>query len=368
MNRRMLRSSGIAASWLVLNVICMVAHSQASPECPPIKPIPAGANVTVTMRNGDIVQGSVFSSDSASITLDSPSFDRLKINVCRVRNIEEALSAKAPATGSIASPAAVFASPVPPPSLQLWGLESFTVSMGFTGSASRDETYSAAPTFYAFEPKAKGRTLLSLSASYDDKWKAAANSSNVTQVDVGKLQQLFTVGNSGAVVISGNAYRNNSQGIIVDQAYGVGGAKTFAVPQGKNSYMETDFDIRAIHDEMKAPGPTVLLVGGNLNISYSKCFPGAGMGSFCQTSQAPGQTALSSSIDFKAGVVPVFNRSKSWQAYGTFDAFHPLSAAWSVGLKATDNYFEIAPKGFNKNYINVAMSIKYAPTPAKSTK
>ena len=116
---------------------------------------------------------------------------------------------------------------------------------------------------------------------------------------------------------------------------------------------------------MNAPGPPVLLAGSNLSVSYSKCFPGPGMGALCAASPAPGRVVGPSSIDFKVGAVPVFNRSNSWQAYGTFDAFHPVTPTWSVGLQAVDNHYEIPPKGFNKNYVNVGLSIKYTPTPSK---
>jgi len=234
----------MAAASLLLNLVCILARSQTSSPCPPVKPIPPGTNITITMTNGEVAQGSVISSNSSSLTLNSSSFGQIVISVCNVRNIEEASRPSPPAAGSIASPSA---KPLTQPSVQLRGLESLTVSMGFSGSASRDESYSAKPNFFAYEPKINGRTLLFLQASYDDKWKAAANSSNVTQVYSGFLQQMFTIGGSGGIYMRGNAYRNNSQGIIVDQEYGLGGAKTFAVPQGKNSYVETDFDIRAIH-------------------------------------------------------------------------------------------------------------------------
>jgi hypothetical protein len=335
---------------LVAGASGAMAPGQAGLPCSSPRPAEAGSSVIVTMKNGETARGVVVSSASGVMQLKSASFGQIAISLCEVSGIE-AIPVEAMAVAPLKN-----SPPVPPPAVakvRSYGLEAFTISMGFTGSASRDESYSAAPTFYALETKARARTLLNLSASYDDKWKATPLSSNVTQVYSGRLQQLFNTGANSAVFVSASAYRNNSQGIIVDQAYAVGAAKTISYPKGKNSYLESDLDLRAIRDEMKAPGPTVLLAGSNLSLSYSRRFDGP--------ASPPGVAARQpTSLVFKAGAVPVFNRANSWQAYGTFDCFHPVTKSWSVGLQAVDNYFEIAPKGYNKNYLKMGLSIKYA--------
>ena len=330
------------------------ACAQTELPCSPASHVQAGDKTTVEMKNGDIVQGVLTSSDANSVTLDSVNFGTLRIALANVIRIGPCASTPAVSPGTIAAPQAP--SKASPPA-SLHGLEQLTVSMGFTGSAQRDESYSASPTLYAFERELDARTLLSLSASYDDKWKAAPNTSNITQVFSGKLQQLLLLHAPVALGFSGNAYRNNSQGIIIDQAYAIGGVKTFNFKANAN--VESDFDIRFIHDEMHTPGPTVSLVGSNLSLSYSKLFPPHGSCPQCLT---PRYT----SVVFKAGVIPVFNRPNSWQAYGTFDAFHQVTNTWSVGLQGVDNYFEIAPKGFNKNYIKLGIALKYSPATNKT--
>ena len=343
--------SAVACTSLLLATTAYSAHSQANAPCS-WNSIQHGSTVTLKMKNGDVVQGTVVSSSANAITLDSDNFGRLAVDLGKVATIGACASISSMTPGSVSVPEVAQKTL---PAIPNYGLEALTLSMGFSGSAQRDQSYSVAPKFYAIQHKANGelrsRTMLFLSASYDDKWKAAARTSNVTHVYSGKLQQLFMLSGSSAAVLSGNAYSNNSQGIIVDQAYAIGGAKTFDFPKGKNSYFETDADLRVIHDETNAPGPTVLLAGSNLSFDYSKCFSA---GQTCQASQ-------STSIVIKAGVIPVFNRSKSWQAHGTFDAFHTITKTWSIGLTAVDNYYEIAPKGFNMNYIKLGLSIKYVP-------
>jgi hypothetical protein len=364
-----LGSQGLAAVLFLFNPTGGTAHAQSAAPCAPATQVAVGDSIALTMKNGDLVKGNVASVDATTIGLNSDNFARISVDRSKVAAVGECPAVPQAPPGSIASPDI---GPKTLPSIPSHGMEALTVSMGYTGSASRDESYSAAPTFYALKRNADGlllaRTLLSLSASYDDKWKATPNSSNVTQVYSGKLQELFMVGGSGAFVVSGNAYSNNSQGIIMDQAYGAGGALTFAYPKDKNAYSEFDFDVRGIHDEMYAPGPTVLLAGSNLSFSFSQCFPLPGSGPTCQVPSGAGQSAKSSSIAIKGGVVPVFNRADSWQAYGTFDAFRPVTSTWSVGLTAVDNYFEIAPKGFNKNYVKIGVSIKYVPNTGTSGK
>jgi hypothetical protein len=318
-----------------------------------------GSTLTVTMRNGESVQGVVVSSGAEAMTLKSVSFGDISIVLGNVATVSPC---PAVPSGAIVSTTAQ-PSTTAAPKIRLYGLAALTVSMGFTGSASRDQTYSANPKFYDYERAGKARTTLNLSASYDDKWKATANSSNVTQVYAGQLQQLFILGGTGAVVASGNAYKNNSQGIILDQEYGFGGLKTFSFPK-KNLYVETDFDLRAIHDEMNAPGPTVTLVGSNLSASLSKSY-------FAPKPASAPATALPTelaSIVIKVGAVPVFNRADSWQTYGTFDANRQLSSMWSVGLNVVDNYFEIAPKGYDKNYLKTTVSLKFTPKSSPSGK
>ena len=333
---------GLLALVTAMVALCPM-RAQPVPACTATIASIAGSRVTLEMRNGDLLQGTVASEVGGVITLDS-SYGPVKIPAASVAKIDSCAIAPQVTAESVAPPSVAKA----PPALKQYGLEKVTASLGFCASAQRDESYSASPTFYAFARNT--RTLLNLSASYDDKWKAAANSSNVTQVYSGKLQEMLFLNKPAVLVLGGSTYRNNSQGVVVEEADNVGVAKTF-VPT-PTSGIELDADIRAIYDEMNAPGPTVWLAGSNLSASLSKCFP-ARSASVC------GQS--SSAVAVKVGGIPVFNRAGSWQAYGTFDAYRQLSQTISAGLSVVDNYFEIAPKGYNKNYVKIGLSLKYTP-------
>jgi len=321
--------------------------SQSATECNGLAALAEGSRATLEMRNGDVLQGAIASKAAGVITLNSD-YGPVRIPVAAVAKVNSCAVEPLISAESIGAPAVARAPAAP----KQYGLEKFTASAGFCASATRDENYSASPTFFALG--ANKRTLLNLSASYDDKWKAAPNSSNVTQVYSGKLQEMLLLDKPAVLVLGGNGYHNNSQGIVIDEAYDVGTAKTLA--PSPTSGVEFDADLRAIYDETNHPGPTVWLAGSNLSASLSKCFPLAGE-KFCGSA--------SPSVAIKAGWIPVFNRAKSWQGYGTFDAYRPLTSTVSVGLSVVDNYFEIAPKGYNKNYAKIALSVKYTPQASK---
>jgi hypothetical protein len=68
------------------------------------------------------------------------------------------------------------------------------------------------------------------------------------------------------------------------------------------------------------------------------------------------------SLTFKLNGVPVFNNGHSWQASGSFDYVTPITKKLGVVLSAVDNYFEIAPRTFNKNYVKISLGLQYTPS------
>ena len=189
------------------------------------------------------------------------------------------------------------------------------------------------------------RTWLILTPSYDDKWKAKRPSSNVTQVYSGTLQHLFIRSANTSVYLLGHAYHNNTQGIRVEQAYGLGLLKDFDFLHVGS--FELYADIRAISQTLYAPGKDALLVGSSFALQYYRALPGK------LTFQA------------KFGGVPVYNQGSSWEASGLTEISYSVTSKVSLVLGTVDNYYEIAPKTFNKNYSKSTISIQYAPVKAK---
>ncbi len=338
---------GRVAAGALLVASASILCAQPEVTCSPAQNLQVDEQVKLSMTNGDVLQGKIASVDATSITIHS-SYGALTIPRADIGSAMNCAILPKVAASSITVPTVKTTTPA----LNLYGLEKLTVSLGFTGSAQRDESYSAAPTFYDFTENT--RTLLSLSASYDDKWKAAAHSSNVTQVYSGDLSEMLFPRKPVPFVLGGSAYRNNSQGVVIDEAYRGG----IAVPIQVSAMtgFQLSGDLRAIYDQMNAPGPTAWMVGSYLGGSYSECFPDQNE-KVC--------SASSGSVDMKVGIIPVFNRAKSWQGSGVFDAFKPLSKTMSVGLTVIDNYLEIAPKGFNKNYLKISLAFKYTPSSTK---
>jgi hypothetical protein len=84
-------------------------------------------------------------------------------------------------------------------------------------------------------------------------------------------------------------------------------------------------------------------VGTQLKIGYSKRF------------------LSQQSVVITVGGVPVYNRAAMSQASGTLYYVVPFKSSWALQFSVSDNYYEIAPKTFNKNYVNLAVGLKFTP-------
>lgn len=253
------------------------------------------------------------------------------------------------------------------------GFQSASLSLGYIGSAQRDESAKGTITLAGFQSLNKtgsfrGKTYSFLNGSYDDKWKSTPLSSNVTHTYEGLLTQgIFSKPTPAskcssddypfAYQLTGHAYHNNSQGIDVDQSYGIGISKSLVLgkaagptspgcQRAANPYsnrVEMSADIRSVNYMLYPPGSNVHGVGTQLQIGYSSMFPSKQI------------------VAMTIGGVPVFNRADMSQAAGIFLYEVPFNSSLSMQFTVTDNYYEIAPKTFNKNYVNIGLGLKFTP-------
>lgn len=231
-----------------------------------------------------------------------------------------------------------------------FGIAKLKISTAVVASLQRDQNYAGEIDFFKNWNVSSTydhgqRTWLLLSPSYDDKWKSKHPSSNVTQVYSGSLQHSFLETNGISVNLLGHAYHNNTQGIFVEQAYAVGISKDIDTLRAGS--FEFSADLRAILQTLYSPGQSANLVGSSFSLRYYKALP------------------AKLTLQAVAGVVPVYNNNSAWESSGLLEISYPITAKVAVVAGVVDNYYEIAPKTFNKNYMKSTLSIQYTPAKPK---
>ena len=219
-------------------------------------------------------------------------------------------------------------------------LRKATLSASGYDSASRD--IGATATFdldHGVVNEGWGETRFLMSGSYDDKWKHAPFTSNVTQNYSGSLQQYRQFRKTTYFVPYARAYHNNTQGIRVEQIYGAGLSQPVALPHGY--YLELSAGAQAMLENIYAPGSSASLFGLRLGSNLDHVFSN--------------KMELGVALSY----TPVFTQSRAWTASGDFTLDIPLSTRWSLHLATTDNYYEIAPKTFNKNYFQPSIGVAF---------
>jgi hypothetical protein len=134
-------------------------------------------------------------------------------------------------------------------------------------------------------------------------------------------------------------YHNNTQGIRVEQIYGAGLSQPVKLCHGYN--IELDAGAQAMLDNIYAPGASANLFGFRLSSYLDHVFSN--------------KMELESNLAY----TPVFTQSRVWTATGDLTLDIPLSTRWSLHLATTDNYYELAPKTFNKNYFQPSIGIAF---------
>jgi len=256
------------------------------------------------------------------------------------------------------------------------GLQAVSISLGYTGSAQRDENAKGSVVATLFQGldvahqigSYRGTTSLTLSATYDDKWKSTPDSSNVTQLYQGLLTESILTRRAPrsacdgaslpyAYQVVGDAYHNNSQGIRVDQSYGFGVSKTFVFVKSpdmtdKNCPRSSGHpkqalsliaDLRSVNYSLYSTAKEDHGIGTRLELGYSRT---------SSSGQAVGLTVRG---------VPVYSSPEMSRAEGDFIYLVPVRKLWAITFNVQDDYYQIAPKTFNKNYVAVTVGLKFTP-------
>lgn len=221
-------------------------------------------------------------------------------------------------------------------------LDKASLSLSGTDSASRDAGAKATlDLIRGVQGDRWGQTLFLGGATYDDKWKSKPLSANVTQNYSGRLSEMKLFGSATASAWGGDAvvYHNNTQGIRVEQVYGVDISHEFLLPDSVS--LQVAARPQAMIETLYSPGQSVTVGGINLGADLDHRF-------------ANGDEA-----DIKLAGTPVFDDSDAWTADGDFSLIVPLGKHWSIQFEVVDNYYEIAPKTFNKNYLEPALGISF---------
>ena len=229
--------------------------------------------------------------------------------------------------------------PVPPPprgpvivaaSLSLSGADSVSKDIGV--KAGLDIVHGLAG-------EGIGQTRLFLTANYDDKWKKKPLSSNVSQMFSGELDQFRQFHPGAYLGPFAMAYRNNTQGIRVEQTYGLGVEKDFSLAGGNG--LALGVWPEAMLENLYAPGHSVNLFGLKLRADLD---------------QPIGKTG---SVVTKLTYTPALNQTHDWSATGLWRLNMPINGHWSVTFTVSDNYYEIAPQTFNKNYLLPSIGVTF---------
>lgn len=219
-------------------------------------------------------------------------------------------------------------------------LRKASISVSGFDSASKDVGAKVTLDFdHGLQNEGWGESQLVANGTYDDKWKHTAFSSNVTQNYSASLFQLRQFRPSTAWGPYATAYHNNTQGIRVEQIYGAG--ITQAVKLASSDYLSLSIGMQAMLEDLYTPGKSTNLAGLHLGAELNHEFGNR------------------TSVDMKLAATPVFTQDRAWSAAADFDFAIPISRRWSLQFEVIDNYYEIAPKTFNKNYLAPSIGISF---------
>lgn len=218
-----------------------------------------------------------------------------------------------------------------------------SLSISGTDSASRDiGTTATLDLQHGLVDAGIGRTRFLLNGSYDDKWKSKPLSSNVSQMyaaDLGQFRQFRPNAYLGPYA---TAYHNNTQGMRVEQTYGFGVEKDSSLRGA--CVLVVSAVPQALLENLYAPGQSVNLFGVRLLADLTHSFGRQGKGD----------------IETRLTYTPTLNQTHDWNSTGLWNLDIPLSQRWSANFMVTDNYYEIAPRTFNKNYLLPSIGIKFS--------
>lgn len=223
-----------------------------------------------------------------------------------------------------------------------------SLNISGTDSASRDLGGRATLDLqHGQETKGIGLTELLLNGSYDDRWKSKTLSSNVSQLYSGELVDFWQLrsGTNATVYFAPRAveYHNNTQGVRVEQAYGAGLEQIARLGKKKTDSLALAFWPQAMLENIYAPGKSVNLFGVNL------------MGDL----DLPFGNNNQWGVETKLTYTPALTETHDWNTTGSWTLTVPLSQRWSMNFTVIDNYYEIAPLTFDKNYLQPSIGFMF---------
>jgi len=229
-----------------------------------------------------------------------------------------------------------------PPTPRVPVIQKAILSVSGTDSASRDIGATATLDLqHGAVDEGIGRTRLLMNGSYDDKWKSKPLSSNLSQMYSGELGQFRQFRPNSYLGPYATAYHNNTQGVRVEQTYGFGMEKDSSLKGGY--VLVVSAAPQAMLENLYAPGQSVNLFGVRLLVDLNHSFGRQGKGD----------------IETRLTYAPTLNQTHDWNATGLWNLDIPLSQRWSVNFMVIDNYYEIAPLTFNKNYLRPSIGLKF---------
>lgn len=184
------------------------------------------------------------------------------------------------------------------------------------------------------------------SATYDDKWKdGKAALSTVTQQYSGMLGSLGKLKAVPVTVLVGYNH-SNTQGIILEQGYGVGTWWHFNLPTPvaikAQRTLLISATVRGTFDQLYNSGADVnrLGLGFYSAINYSITMKASLSGSF-------------------KGFVPAANPLIYGNAFAEIDYKYSLSKTWTATLSVTDSYYATVPANFRPNSFTSKIGLTY---------
>jgi hypothetical protein len=230
-----------------------------------------------------------------------------------------------------------------PPTPRVPVIQKANLSISGTDSASRDIGATATLDLqHGAVDQGIGRTRLLMNGSYDDKWKSKPLSSNVSHMYAGELGQFRQFRPNSYFGPYATAYHNNTQGMRVEQTYGFGVEKDSSLKGG--FVLVVSAVPQVMLENLYAPGQAVNLFGVRLLADLNHSFGRQGKGV----------------IETRLTYTPTLNQTHDWNATGLWSLDIPLSQRWSMNFMVVDNYYEIAPVTFNKNYLRPSVGLKFS--------
>ena len=212
-------------------------------------------------------------------------------------------------------------------------------SLSGTDSASKDIGGKAGlDIVHGLAREGLGQTRLFLTANYDDKWKHTPLSSNVSQMFSGELDQ----------------FRQFIPEPIWDRL-------RWRIPKYERRSRGADVRIRG--GEGFQPRCRKRSRAGSLARGGAREPLRSGAIGESLWREAESGSASTDWKDWQRGdeadIYAALNQTHDWSATGLWSLNMPLNQHWSVTFTVSDNYYEIAPRTFNKNYLLPSIGVTF---------